>query len=58
MILGLHPLVFFAFLSWPVTYTIVSIIMYFCMGHRDKKDKKWEEEYDKWIKEGGGSGDL
>jgi len=54
MIFGLQPIVFFAFLSWPVTYIVVSIIMYFCIGHRDKKDKAWEEAYDKWIKEGGG----
>ena len=36
MIFGLEPHVFFAFLSWPVTYTIIAIIMYFVMAKHDK----------------------
>ncbi|MDO4177277.1 MAG: hypothetical protein Q4D99_07415 [Bacillota bacterium] len=32
MIFGLELHVFFAFLSWPVTYTIIAIIMYFVMA--------------------------
>lgn len=48
MIFGLEPHVFFAFLSWPVIYTIIAIIMYFVMAKHDKKEEAWEEAYDKW----------
>lgn len=56
MILGLQPIVFFAFLSWPVTYIIIAIIMYFVMAKNDKKEEEWEKAYDAWqasLKEGG-----
>ncbi|MDO4833795.1 MAG: hypothetical protein Q4A40_02020 [Bacillota bacterium] len=48
MIFGLEPHVFFAFLSWPVTYIIIAIIMYFVMGRNDKKEEAWEKAYDEW----------
>ena len=57
MIFGLEPHVFFAFLSWPVTYIIIAIIMYFVMGKNDKKEEAWEKAYDEWqasLKEEGG----
>ncbi len=48
MIFGLQPLVFFAFLSWPVTYIVIAIIMYFVMGKHDKEEEAWEKAYDEW----------
>lgn len=48
MIFGLQPLVFFAFLSWPVTYVVIAIIMYFVMGKHDKEEEAWEKAYDEW----------
>ena len=54
MIFGLEPHVFFAFLSWPVTYIIIAIIMYFVMGAHDKKEEEWERAYDEWQKSKGG----
>lgn len=48
MIFGLEPHVFFAFLSWPVTYIIIAIIMYFVMAKHDKKEEAWEKAYDEW----------
>ena len=48
MIFGLEPHVFFAFLSWPVTYIIIAIIMYFVMAKNDKKEEAWEKAYDEW----------
>lgn len=48
MIFGLEPHVFFAFLSWPVTYIIIAIIMYFVMGKHDKEEEAWEKAYDEW----------
>jgi preprotein translocase subunit YajC len=51
MIGGLEPLVFFAFLSWPFTYIIIAIIMYFCMARSDKKEEAWEQAFEKWQKE-------
>ena len=48
MIFGLQPLVFFAFLSWPVTYIVIAIIMYFVMGKHDKEEVAWEKAYDEW----------
>lgn len=58
MIFGLEPQVFLSFLSWPVTYVIIAIIMYFVMGNNDKKEEAWEQRYDEWQaslkeKEGG-----
>ena len=49
MIFGLEPHVFFAFLSWPVTYTIIAIIMYFVMAKHDKEEEAWEKAYDEWL---------
>lgn len=54
MIFGLEPHVFFAFLSWPVTYIIIAIIMYFVMGAHDKKEEEWEKAYEEWEKSKGG----
>ena len=48
MIFGLEPHVFFAFLSWPVTYVIIAIIMYFVMAKHDKEEEAWEKAYDEW----------
>lgn len=48
MIFGLQPMVFFAFLSWPVTYIAISIIMYFVMAKHDKEEEEWEKAYDAW----------
>ncbi|MCR5035113.1 MAG: hypothetical protein K6B42_06850 [Clostridia bacterium] len=48
MIFGLEPHVFFAFLSWPVTYIVIAIIMYIVMAKHDKEEEAWEEAYDKW----------
>ena len=48
MIFGLEPHVFFAFLSWPVTYIVIAIIMYFVMGKHDKEEEAWEKAYDEW----------
>ena len=48
MIFGLSPIVFFSFLSWPVTYIIIAIIMYIVMGKNDKKEEAWEAAYDEW----------
>ena len=48
MIFGLEPHVFFAFLSWPVTYIIIAIIMYFVMAKHDKEEEAWEKAYDEW----------
>ena len=48
MIFGLQPLVFFAFLSWPVTYIVIAIIMYFVMAKHDKEEEAWEKAYDEW----------
>ena len=48
MIFGLEPHVFFAFLSWPVTYIIIAIIMYFVMAKHDKEEEVWEKAYDEW----------
>ena len=38
MIFGLEPHVFFAFLSWPVTYIVIAIIMCFVMAKHDKEE--------------------
>ncbi len=54
MIFGLEPHVFFAFLSWPVTYVCIAIIMYFVMGAHDKKEEQWEKAYEEWQKSKGG----
>lgn len=54
MIFGLQPMVFFAFLIWPVVYIAVSVTMYFVMAKHDKEEEKWEEAYEKWQAEGGG----
>lgn len=48
MIFGLEPHVFFAFLSWPVTYIIIAVIMYFVMAKHDKEEEAWEKAYDEW----------
>lgn len=48
MIFGLEPHVFFAFLSWPVTYIVIAIIMYIVMGKHDKEEEAWEKAYDEW----------
>ena len=48
MIFGLEPHVFFAFLSWPVTYIVIAIIMYFVMAKHDKEEEAWEKAYDEW----------
>lgn len=56
MILGLQPIVFFAFLSWPITYIVICIIMYIFMSHTEKKEKKWEEAYDEYVRKGGTKG--
>ena len=56
MILGLQPIVFMAFLSWPITYVVVCLIMYAYMGHTEKKERAWEEAYDEYVKKGGKKG--
>ena len=43
MIFGLEPHVFFAFLSWPVTYIVIALIMYVVMAKNDKKEEAWEK---------------
>ena len=48
MIFGLEPHVFFAFLSWPVTYIVIAIIMYFVMAKHDKEEEAWEKAYNEW----------
>ncbi len=48
MIFGLEPIVFFSFLSWPITYPIIAIIMFFVMAKNDKKEEAWEKAYDEW----------
>ena len=48
MIFGLEPHVFFAFLSWPVTYIIIAIIMYVVMAKHDREEEAWEKAYDEW----------
>jgi preprotein translocase subunit YajC len=48
MIFGLEPHVFFAFLSWPVTYIVIAIIMYFVMAKHDREEEAWEKAYDEW----------
>ena len=48
MIFGLEPHVFFAFLSWPVTYIVIAIIMYVVMAKHDKEEEAWEKAYDEW----------
>ena len=48
MIFGLQPLVCFAFLSWPVTYIVIAIIMYFVMAKHDREEEAWEKAYDEW----------
>jgi hypothetical protein len=48
MIFGLEPHVFLAFLSWPVTYIVIAIIMYIVMGKHDKEEEAWEKAYDEW----------
>ena len=48
MIFGLEPHVFFAFLSWPITYIIIALIMYVVMAKNDKKEEAWEKAYDEW----------
>jgi preprotein translocase subunit YajC len=48
MIFGLEPHVFFAFLSWPVTYIVIALIMYVVMAKNDKKEEAWEKAYDEW----------
>jgi preprotein translocase subunit YajC len=48
MIIGLQPVVFFSFLSWPFVYIIVAIIMYFVMAKNDKKEEEWEQAFEKW----------
>lgn len=58
MILGLQPIVFFAFLSWPVTYIAISIIMYFVMARNDKKEEAWEKAYEAWQASKGQGGDT
>ncbi len=58
MILGLQPLVFFSFLSWPVTYIIISIIMYFVMARNDKKEEAWEKAYEEWQASKAAGGDT
>ena len=58
MILGVQPLVFFSFLSWPVTYIIISIIMYFVMARNDKKEEAWEKAYDEWQASKNAGGDT
>ncbi len=55
MIFGLQPVVFFAFLSWPVTYIVVAVIMYFVMAKHDRKEEEWEKAYEKWQAQGGES---
>ena len=57
MMFGLEPYVFFAFLSWPVTYIIIAVVMYFVMAKHDKEEEAWEKAYDEWqasLKEKGG----
>ncbi len=56
MILGLQPIVFFAFLSWPITYIVIALIMYAYMGHSEKREKAWEEAYDEYVAKGGTKG--
>ena len=48
MIFGLEPHVFFAFLSWPITYIVIAVIMYFVMAKHDKGEEAWEKAYDEW----------
>ena len=48
MIFVLEPHFVFSFLSWPVTYTIIAIIMYFVMAKHDKEEEAWEKAYDEW----------
>jgi predicted membrane protein len=47
-VLGLEPIVFFAFLSWPITYIIIALIMYVVMARQDKKEEAWEQAFEKW----------
>ena len=56
MILGLQPIVFFAFLSWPITYIVIALIMYVYMGYSEKREKAWEEVYDEYVVKGGTKG--
>jgi preprotein translocase subunit YajC len=48
MIVGLEPQVFFSFLSWPITYIVIAIIMFLVMGRNDKKEEQWEQDFEKW----------
>lgn len=58
MIFGLQPIVFFSFLSWPVIYICVAIIMYFVMAKHDKEEEAWEKAYDEWQASLGKGGDA
>lgn len=58
MIMGLDPKIFMMFLSWPITYIIIAIIMYFVMASNDKKEEEWEKAYEEWQKSNGNGGDA
>lgn len=51
MIFGMPTISFLVFLSWPVTFIVAAIIVYFIMAKQDVKEEEFEIAYEKYMKQ-------